>query len=566
VPAERPLRVVLCWHMHQPQYFDAARGEYRQPWTYLHAIKDYVDMAAHLEAEPSARAVVNFAPVLLDQLADYADQVAASLDHGAPIRDPLLQALASPAPPSEAHEQGRIIEACLRANEQRMIGRFSTYRELTELAAWLDDHATLATYIDLARYLTDLVVWYHLAWIGETVRRSDPRVQSLADKGRDFTAHDRRELLGLVGELLASIVPRYRALAADGRVELSCSPYAHPILPLLLDANSAREAVPDITLPTDATYPGGEARARWQLDEGIAVFERHFGFRPVGCWPSEGAVSGPALALIEAAGFSWAASGETVLRNSLAVPAEQHADPRKPWLHRPYQHADGKLRCFFRDDGLSDLIGFSYADWHAEDAVGNLIHHLENIAAYCDDRESSVVSIILDGENAWETYPDNGVHFFDALYSQLAEHPELEMTTFADACHGPATPLPNVVSGSWVYGSLTTWIGDTDKNRGWEMLIEAKRAFDANVDGLDPVRRRDAERQLALCEGSDWFWWFGDYNPGAAVSDFEQLFRVQLGMLYQLLGVEPPEYLAHSFAAGHGDPGLGGVMRRGQAG
>lgn len=563
--AERPLRVVLCWHMHQPHYFDASRGEYRQPWTYLHAIKDYVDMAAHLEAEPAARAVVNFAPVLLDQIADYAQQVAASLAHGTPIHDPLLQALAEPAPADDPHEQARLIESCLRANATRVIDRFPIYRELTELARWLDDHAPLAAYVDRSRFVTDLVVWYHLAWLGETVRESDPRVRMLTDKGRHFTAHDRRVLLELVGGLLASIVPRYRSLAADGRVELSCTPYAHPILPLLLDPGCAREAVPEITLPSFTDYPDGAGRARWHLREGIAAFERHFDFRPTGCWPAEGGISAPALALIEEAGFRWAASGETVLRNSLALPVEHHADPRKPWLHRPYTVGNGRLRCFFRDDGLSDLIGFTYADWHAVDAVGNLIHHLENIAAYCDDRDASVVSIILDGENAWEYYPENGIHFFRELYRRLVEHPGIALTTFAEVCGGPAVPLANVVSGSWVYGTFTTWIGDPDKNRGWEMLVAAKRTFDAAVDGLDAPTRAAAERQLGLCEGSDWFWWFGDYNPASAVRDFDQLFRVQLATLYQLLGVEPPEVLAHPFASGHGDPGRGGVMRRGQA-
>jgi alpha-amylase/alpha-mannosidase (GH57 family) len=399
------------------------------------------------------------------------------------------------------------------------------------------------------------------------VRISDPRARTLEAKGRDFTLHDRRELLTLIGELLAGLIPRYRALAEAGQVELSFTPYAHPILPLLLDPAAAREAQPEVTLPTIDGYPGGEARSRWHIEEGLTTFERHFGFRPTGCWPAEGGVSGSALALLDDFGIKWAATGEAVLRNSLGQGSAIGADPRKPWLHRPYRLEGQGLCTFFRDDGLSDLIGFSYADWHADDAVGNLVHHLDNIAAYCADRPGSVVSIILDGENAWEHYPENGLHFLGALYKRLADHPALELTTFS-ACSddaNPVEPLEHLIAGSWVYGTFSTWIGDADKNRAWEMLVDAKRAYDDVLasECLDEAQAEAATHQLALCEGSDWFWWFGDYNPADAVSDFEQLFRAQLGRLYLLLGVEPPEYLAHAFARGHGAPERGGAMRRG---
>jgi alpha-amylase/alpha-mannosidase (GH57 family) len=553
--------------MHQPNYYDATRGTYRQPWTYLHGIKDYTDMAAHLEAEPRARAVVNFAPVLLDQLADYAAQVTAALADGTPIRDPLLQALAAPAPPTDPDEQHRLIRACQRAHETRVIDRFPAYRNLVDLARWFDGHYECRRYLDNGRYLADLVTWYHLAWLGESVRKSDPRAVALEEKGRDFTLHDRRELLTLIGELLAGIIPRYRALSESGRVELSFTPYAHPILPLLLDPAVAREAQPDVVLPAINGYPGGESRARWHVKEGIATFERYFGFRPVGCWPAEGGVSAPTLAMLDDFGLKWAATGEAVLRNSLGLGSAVGADPRKPWLHRPYHIKEQGIRTFFRDDGLSDLIGFSYADWHYEDAVGNLVHHLDNIAAYCSDRPGSVVSIVLDGENAWEHYSENGIHFLSELYRRLVEHPSLELTTFGDCCANDVAveDLNDLVSGSWVYGTFSTWIGEADKNRGWEMLVDAKKVYDATIASgqLDAARSEAVTRQLSICEGSDWFWWFGDYNPGDAVSDFEQLYRAQLGRLYQLLGDKPPEYLAHTFARGHGAPEGGGVMRRG---
>ncbi len=561
--AEPALKVVLCWHMHQPDYRDLRSGEYHLPWTYLHAVKDYVDMAAHLEAHPQARAVVNFAPVLLDQIEDYAGQVHGYLANGSALRDPMLAALTDPALPTEHEARLRLIKACLRVNESRVIRRFAPYGLLADAGRWLAGHSDALMYVD-NQLLADLLVWYHLGWMAETVRRTDVRVRRLIDKGAGFNLHDRRELLGLIGELLNSVIGRYRALAGGGRVELSMTPYGHPIVPLLLDLHSAREAMPGVELPLLDAYPGGEARARWHIEEGRATFERHFGFAPNGCWPSEGGVSTAALHLLGDHGFRWAASGENVLRNSLGAAGIAEPGPRD--LYRPYRAGGSGPACFFRDDGLSDLIGFAYSDWHADDAVANLVHHLENIATALDGAPG-VVPIIMDGENAWEAYPENAYYFLDALYGALTEHPKLELTTFSGALEDAPAPadLSPVTAGSWVYGTFSTWIGDPDKNRAWDMLGDAKRRFDAVMasDRLDEAHRAAATRQLAVCEGSDWFWWFGDYNPAETVSDFERLFRRHLANLYQVLGEEPPAYISQVFTHGTGAPALGGVMRTG---
>ncbi len=566
--ADGTLQVVLCWHMHQPEYRDLRSGEYQLPWTYLHAIKDYVDMAAHIEAVPGARAVVNLAPVLLEQLEDYEAQLGAWLARGEPLRDPMLAALVESAPSTEPAARLRLISHCLRANEDRLIRRFPAYRQLADMARWILQHPETLLYVD-EQFVSDLVVWHHLAWLGETVRRSkspeDAAAMRLTDKARGFSAADRRELLALIHRLVASVIPRYRALAESGKVELATSPLTHPILPLLLDFDAAREAMPDVTLPRAERYPGGEARARAHIAQGLAVFERHFGFRPVGCWPSEGSIDMRTLRLLQEHGFQWAASGEAVLHNSV----QKNSSPLKRERHAAFTPDELDIACFFRDDGLSDMIGFTYSGWHADDAVANLIHHLENIAQHESTHPDSLVAIILDGENAWEHYPENGFYFLRGLYEQLAAHERLHLTTFRDylARRPERVRLEQVVAGSWVYGTFSTWIGDPDKNRGWEMLCEAKAAWDrAMATGrLDAAQQRRAEAQLAVCEGSDWFWWFGDYNPAETVSDFEWLFRRHLSNLYQFLGEEPPEYLSHVFARGTGAPAGGGVMRRGQA-
>jgi alpha-amylase/alpha-mannosidase (GH57 family) len=577
------LKVVLCWHMHQPSYYENHSGQYQLPWTYLHGIKDYVDMAAHLEAVPQARAVVNFAPTLLEQLDDYVKQIQAFFQTQQPLRDPLLAALINqpvhatyPLPPittlntthSSAPEEANspliakrlaIIEQCLRANQERLIQRFQPYKELANLAIYLKQYPKIINYLD-EQYLIDLLMWYHLAWLGETVRRSDSRVKTLINKARGFSLEDRRLLLQIIGELLTSIIPRYRVLAERRQIELSFTPYAHPIMPLLIDLFSAREALPEIHLPNSRCYPDGKERVRWHVREGINVFERYFGFKPQGCWPSEGSISEPVVRLMEEFNLHWVASGTGVWNNSV-----KKSELKAPTLHRPYQLPKSSVTCFFRDDNLSDLIGFEFAKWHADDAVAHLTHHLENIAREAIHTGATVIALILDGENAWENYPENGYYFLSALYQRLSHHPKLELTTFSRCLQTGIAELPTVVAGSWVYGTFSTWIGDKDKNRGWEMLIEAKQAFDHIAPCLEPEQRQAAERQLAICEGSDWCWWFGGYNPAAVVNDFDSLYRMHLIYLYQLLGTTPPDYLSHAFTFGTGDSAApGGVMRRGQ--
>src|SRR5258708_4739391 len=275
--------------MHQPQYKAALTGEYALPWTYLHAVKDYADMAAHLEANPVGGAVVNFTPLLIEQLEEIARRVAEHLESGSPLPDPVLALLGPDPVPTEPAARLALLNACLRAQRKQMIERFGPYLELATIADTLATPERVAYASD--QFIHDLAVWYHLAWLGETVRRADPLVARLTERGRDFSAAQRRELLALIGDLVARVVPRFRRLAERGQCELSVTPYAHPIVPLLLDFRSARDTVPDMPLPEHPGYPGGTARAEWHVEEAIRVFTRTFGERPAGCWPAEGAIS-----------------------------------------------------------------------------------------------------------------------------------------------------------------------------------------------------------------------------------------------------------------------------------
>jgi len=563
--AAQRLPVILLWHMHQPQYRDALSGQYALPWTYLHAVKDYTDMASHLEGNREARAVVNFSPLLIEQLEELARRIGDHLRGGSALPDPVL-ALLGPGPvPTEPAVRLELLRACLKAQRKQMIERFGPYLELATIAETLGTLERIPYASD--QFIHDLAVWYHLAWLGETVRRTDPLVAQLTERGRDFSSAQRRDLLALIGALVGQVIPRFRALAEHGQCELSVTPYAHPIIPLLLDFRSARDAVPTMPLPEHAAYPGGAARAQWHIEEAVRVFMRAFGAAPSGCWPAEGAISAGTLELLAAGGFRWTASGASVLRASLTLSDPEAAQDRQAY-NRPYRLGGTGMSCFFREDTLSDLIGFTYATWHGDDAAANLVNELAQMAHDYERDANHAVLIALDGENAWEHYPFNGYYFLRALYAQLANHPRLELTTLA-ACLArgvqPA-PLPLLAAGSWVHGTLATWIGDPAKNRAWDLLCDAKVAYDRAMQHTsDPVQRAAASRQLALCESSDWFWWLGDYNPAEAVSQFDRLYRRQLLALYRRLNLIPPGELSQALAAGHGTPEYGGVMRRANA-
>ena len=563
------LHLVLCWHFHQPDYRDAD-GRYQLPWTYLHAVKDYADMAAHLEAAPDLHCVVNFVPTLTAQLLDYSTQFARG-----DLRDPLLQSLLAPdlyALP--AAEKRQLIEQCFKVNHSTMLEPFPAYKRLYTLWKTIDESFEEGDASGLAylseQYLADLVTWYHLVWTGETVRREQPGLLTLLAKGVGYTAQDRRDLFDLYGEVIASLLPRYRRMAERGQIELSATPHSHPILPLLIDFKAARDVRPDLTLPHAPGYPGGVARARIHIEAALDAHQTQFGQRPAGFWPAEGGVSDATVRLFSQAGVKWAASGEGVLRHSLAamdVTPRIDLTHKSTWCCKPYKLPGADTALFFRDDHLSDLIGFEYKGWHGSDASRHFLYALDEVRRHAPGH-NPVVSIILDGENAWEYYPFNGFYFLSELFAELSAHPTIRSTTFSeylDLYPESHAPLPHLQAGSWVYGDFCTWIGDAAKNRGWDWLVAAKQVFDGAIGTLSPSEQDNAEALLKSCESSDWFWWFGDYNPADAVESFDRVYRQKLKRLYETLRVAPPDYLDAPLCQGGGAAESGGVMRRGAA-
>ncbi|MGB8078116.1 MAG: glycoside hydrolase family 57 protein [Gallionella sp.] len=568
---KRPVDLVFLWHMHQPDYRDYSNGDFVLPWTYLHAIKDYTDMAYHLERHPKVRAVVNFVPILLDQLEDYTDQFATGT-----LRDPLLRMLAhEDSCALSADQRQLILDACFRSNHTKMIAPYPAYKRLFDLFNRLQPDGEAALSYLSGQYMADLLTWYHLAWCGESVRREHALVVRLMSKAEGFSLDDRKQLLLLIGELINGIIPRYRKLAESGQIEISATPHFHPLAPLLIDFSCAKDAMPDAPLPQAVRYPAGKIRVAAHVAKARKSHAARFGSEPTGMWPAEGSISNETLEVLAEGGCRWAASGEGVLVNSLMKQSHDGVPERAQYLYRPYRLENGAqgLNLFFRDDRLSDLIGFEYSRWHGQDAARHFIEQIETIAQQSPEGKTPIVSIILDGENAWEYYPYNGFYFLDELYNELEAHPDIHTATYSAYLESSAArsdsaqlrSLLGIVAGSWVYGDFSTWIGSRDKNRAWDLLCAAKQSYDIVMASgrLSQAEQDAAENQLCSCESSDWFWWFGDYNPSHAVVSFDRLFRHNLTELYNLLKLPAPHNLSEPISQGSaGDTEMGGAMRR----
>ncbi|MBU0742535.1 glycoside hydrolase [bacterium] len=556
---EKRLSVAVLWHMHQPDYVDGVSGRPAMPWVRLHAQFSYYDMVRLVLEEPRAKAVFNLVPSLLRQLDDAAA--------GRTEDDFLVLSRRSPET-LEREEKIRLLRDFFSFNHARRFVELPRLRELWELRGGdgrVMDPEVVTRFED--QDILDLQVGFNLAWCGHTLRE-DPRIARLFVKGRDFSEEEKRELLQVQRDFLGEILPAYAEAAGLGQVELSCTPLTHPILPLLCDLAVAREAKPDLLLPATSFLHPGDAwfHVRTALDE----MERYCGVRPRGMWPAEGSISERALRVFETEGLDWVATDQGVLANSwrkagAAAPAAAHFQPYR-W------GGSGAPAVFFRDTGLSDNLGFRYQSWPAADAVADLLYHLDGIRHELPADGEYLVPLILDGENPWECYPDNGIDFLQRLYAGIADADHLAWTTFSEFLDrdgvDPAI-LPSVCAGSWIRGDFTTWIGHPEKNRGWEYLagvradferklaeagalIDVKLADGTTVTAPDPARvgpgGRDALSRamtaLANAESSDWLWWYGDDNPTDFGREFDALFRRHLANVSTLLGDDPDPSLA----------------------
>jgi alpha-amylase/alpha-mannosidase (GH57 family) len=528
--------------MHQPFYQDLVTGEHILPWVRLHGLKDYYGMVALLREFPRIKVTFNLVPSLLVQLEAFAEDQA---------RDRHLELGLKPADALSDEERGYCVEHFFHAHHARMIEPYPRYREL--LAKRGVNGSGLSARTHAAQFsvaeMRDLQVWHKLVWLDPYYLDGDPRVRRLVEKGRDYSEDDKKALRVVELELLRKVIPEYREASARGQVELSTSPFYHPILPLLCDTDVYLRTHPQSRMPRERfRHPDDAAE---QLERALAYHERLFGSRPRGIWPSEGSVSDDMVPLIVDAGFEWMATDEQILARTIGreftrdgAGTIEQADT----LYKPYMvgAAARQVACAFRDHTLSDLIGFSYASWNPDTAADDFVRRLAEAGRQYSNRtggQEATVFVILDGENAWEHYAGQGRPFLRALYGRLASHPELRTVTMTAACAGAEAALTTIFPGSWINADFYIWMGHEDDHRAWSQLADARKALDGAGATVPEVSLVKAHEELLIAEGSDWFWWYGDDHSSDHDLQFDDLFRRHVRNVYRALDTPIPEEL-----------------------
>src|ERR1700677_3576826 len=546
------LRLILLWHQHQPFYKDLVTGEYRLPWVRLHALKDYYGMVKLLDEFPQVHQNFNLVPSLITQIQDYVDGTA---------QDPFLKVAAKPAADLSHQERLFVLQYLFQANPANVIGRYPRYRELWERFREHSFSPEKAEKYFLTRDFTDLQVLSQIAWFDEFFL-DEKDVVALIRKERDYSLEDQSFVIAYERELLAKVLPAHAEAAKKGSIEISATPFYHPILPLVCDTNAGAASSPGLPLPQNRFRHPQDARE--QLVRALDLQQRVFGVRPQGIWPSEGSVSEETLAIAHNLGIKWMATDEGVLGRSTGVFFQRDGNGRLPAhlaerlynIHR-YENGKTEMHMVFRDHTISDLIGFVYSGMDPRDAAAHLLHNIKEAAQpVLAQGRDAVVSVILDGENAWEYYPKSGREFLRRFYDALQKEHGLEAVTISEAIgrQKNISLLKSLVPGSWINANFNVWIGAPEDNRSWDYLHHAREFYAQNSAHASEAQRKLAFEEILIAEGSDWNWWYGPEHHSANDRDFDELYRKHLSNVYQALGATPPDYLSQPITGGEVRP------------
>lgn len=542
------LRVVVLWHQHQPYYKDLVTGEYRLPWVRLHALKDYYGMVKLLEEFPQVHQTFNLVPSLIAQIQDYAAGSA---------QDPFLRVAASPASDLAPDERRFALQYLFQANPQRLIGRYSRYAELWERFQGAGSSPEQADKYFHPQDFTDLQVLSQIAWFDEFFL-GEPEIAGLVRKGRGFSAEDQKLVIDRQRELIKEVLPEHAQAAKQGRIEISTSPFYHPILPLVCDTNAGAASTLGLPLPQNRFRHPEDARE--QLRRGLDLHEKVFGVRPRGVWPSEGSVSEEAVAIAAELGVNWMATDEGVLSRTTGMSFIRDSQGRLPdasaqklYNVHHYEQGTTRMNMLFRDHAISDLIGFVYSGMPPAEAAAHLLRNIkESAQPVLNTGRDATIAIILDGENAWEYYPESGREFLRRFYHALQKDSSIEAVTVSEAIQRERRPniLRSLVPGSWINANFNVWIGSPEDNKSWDYLYHARNFYSQASQHVSEEQRKLALEELFIAEGSDWNWWYGPEHHSANDREFDELYRKHLSNVYQALGATPPDHLAQPIIGG----------------
>ncbi len=602
---KRTVYLQIMWHQHQPTYLDPIADVLTSPWVRKHATKDYYDMAGILQQYPAVHLTINLTPVMLnqligyylDRLGPYVDTKNNTVDSAAFLAkwqghtDPWIDLLLQPTPDPKVATPKQIgllyadPWSCV-STAPVLMNRFPAY------AALRDKNPATLTQQDLL----GLKIWFELAWFdpdflhgpvslptGDVVDLSDILAASAPTNATFTLKVPLSEQLAnrIVAEeykIMKAVIPihkqlMYHAATHQGQIEIATTPFYHPILPLLQSTDLMGpgqpfdpKPVPPFSFPQDAAAQVGRA---------VAFYQGLFGEPPQGMWPGEGSVAEEVIQHFKKYNIQWVATDQAVQSASTGYHqdgsgADTTQAPQGPWVvdtdkQKPGQAGDlqNPLAIFFRNTQMSNDIGFKYQGLVGTDAAADLI---KNVAAQAPSLGGSdrVITLVLDGENAWETFvkEHDGKGFFHALYSKLTDSQaagEIITVTGAEYLQGnPARQVPAhpvaamneiepLFPGSWIAGNFAIWIGEVEENTGWEYLLTARNDMvKSGIVQPDPLAPLPTDKNSAdyhvwkafdeiyAAEGSDWFWWYGgdETSPSNDDSPFDTAFRIHLAGAY----------------------------------
>ncbi|MEW6040287.1 MAG: glycoside hydrolase family 57 protein, partial [Elusimicrobiota bacterium] len=556
----KKLYLAFLWHHHQPVYRETisdiggtdkfSKINYAMPWVRLHATKDYYDTAAIVEEFSNLKLNFNLVPSLLVQLDEYASGRAF---------DKQLELTLKPASELTDDDKVFILHNFFMANWENMVLIHPRYGELLKKRG---RHVAFSELSRIQKYFKeqdfrDLQVWFNLAWFDPYWKKNDEVINSLFSKGKNFSEEDKQIVVNKQREICGKIKTKYKELQDKGKIEVSVTPFYHPILPLIFNTDIAKIAIPNINLPKRFSKPHD---AEVQIQRAINYYENVFGKKPLGMWPSEGSVSEDIIPLIADTGIKWIATDEEILLKTITMqqPGRVYA-PRRELLFQPYKieklSGDGKIysiNIIFRDRGLSDIIGFTYQKWDPVDAARDFLSKLHDIHRHfyaSNPASSCFVPVILDGENCWEGYSNDGWDFLIELYKNICSDSIIETVTISDFLERqqPKTTIKHLFPGSWINANFGIWIGHYEDNLAWELLKGARETLD-NFIGKYPDKQHSHEvlnafEEIYISEGSDWCWWYGDDHTSGQDDIFDYLFRTHLSNVYKTLGEKIPDDL-----------------------
>ena len=530
----KKLSVAFYWHFHQPVYQLTPDGDYLMPWVRLHAVKDYLEMVNILDKFKKIKLNFNLVPVLLDAFVDYSERG---------IHDIHSRITVKPVEELTDDDKEFILNNFFDANYQTMIFPFDEYNRLYQKRVSNPD-CTLDLF-DNQEY-SDLMALFNLAWFDPVYKNKYPQLKKLFKKGKNYSLEDRQNIIEIQRDIIRKIIPTYKKFSKKGRIEITTSPYYHPILPILIDINGIKKSFTD-DLPVDLKM-GLDAKVQTQL--ALDRIEELFEKRPKGIWPSEHCVSTKTLDMFQDLGLEWTISDEGVLSNSIDF---EFVRDFKGYLEDPYhllksyENKNG-MKIIFRDAVIPNLISFEYPNHDSVLAANDLYDRIKVMQGklLSSPDENHLLTIAMDGENCWENYAQNGFTFLKTLYKLIEDDKSLETVLISDYIEKEKhhKPLKKLHAGSWINRNFKLWIDEPLKNLAWTYLKQVRDDFSKFVkeNPLHP-NIENARRELFICEGSDWFWWYGEPNDSGRDNIFDYLFREHLKNIYYCFGLEPPAYL-----------------------